>query len=339
MLPIPYFYDPYLVYKIWRVPYDERHIEAREWAVEHNIEAADTDQSRTLLLLIDVQNTFCIPEFELYVSGAEEDNQRLCSFIYRNIPNITNIVCTMDTHTSMQIFHQNFWINDAGEHPTPLVTLITPENIESGEWYVNKDIVDNMSFFAYPLHVPKFKEYQWLVEYSKWYVKKVTEDGKFPLTIWPYHAMLGGIGHSIVSSVEEACFFHGETRRTQVQYELKGQNPITENYSAINPEVLRDQHNRDIALKNIKLLNQIYEYDRIIIAGQAKSHCVNWTVRDILSEFKDDRAICEKIYLVQDLTSPVIVPEIVDYTEMANEAFASFEQQGMKLIHSADSLI
>ena len=40
------------------------------------------------LLLVDVQNTFCIPGYELFVggqsgNGAVEDNMRLCQFIYR----------------------------------------------------------------------------------------------------------------------------------------------------------------------------------------------------------------------------------------------------------------
>ena len=36
------------------------------------------------------------------------------------------------------------------------------------------------------------------------YVEKLTADGKYPLIIWPYHAMLGGIGHALVANVEEA---------------------------------------------------------------------------------------------------------------------------------------
>jgi hypothetical protein len=35
-------------------------------------------------------------------------------FIYRNLGVITEIAPTMDTHTTLQIFHADFWVNDAG---------------------------------------------------------------------------------------------------------------------------------------------------------------------------------------------------------------------------------
>ena len=41
------------------------------------------------------------------------------------------------------------------------------------------------------------------------YTRALAEGGKYQLTIWPYHALLGGIGHALVSAVEEAFFFHG----------------------------------------------------------------------------------------------------------------------------------
>ena len=67
-------------------------------------------------MLIDVQNTFCIPDFELYVGGrsgrgAVEDNARLCQFIYHNLGRITKITATMDTHVTMQVFHAIFFID------------------------------------------------------------------------------------------------------------------------------------------------------------------------------------------------------------------------------------
>ena len=74
-----------------------------------------TDKLKISLLLVDVQNTFCIPEFELYVggtsgTGAVDDNRRLCEFIYRNLNMITEICPTMDTHQAVQIFHRNNFV-------------------------------------------------------------------------------------------------------------------------------------------------------------------------------------------------------------------------------------
>ena len=63
--------------------------------------------------------------------------------------------------------------------------------------------------------------------------------GKYKLTIWPYHAMLGGIGHALVPAVEEAIFFHSVARRSQPDFQQKGHSPLTEHYSVLGPEVTR----------------------------------------------------------------------------------------------------
>lgn len=66
-LPIPPHFEAQKVGEVWRVPYQERAEQARNWAKTHNIQPAFADKERTCLLLIDVQNTFCIPGFELFV--------------------------------------------------------------------------------------------------------------------------------------------------------------------------------------------------------------------------------------------------------------------------------
>lgn len=142
-LPIPSHFDANKVGEVWRVPYQQRAEDARNWAKKHNIPPSIEDKTRICLLLIDVQNTFCIPDFELFVRGAVNDNVRLCEFIYRNLGKISAIAPTMDTHTAIQIFHPIFWINNAGEHPTPAATMITPEDIQQGIWKVNPAVADS----------------------------------------------------------------------------------------------------------------------------------------------------------------------------------------------------
>lgn len=333
-LPIPDHFDEKTVGDVWRIPYQSHLTVAREWSEKNRISPAFEDNIRTCLLLIDVQNTFCIPDYELFVAGrsgngAVEDNVRLCQFIYHNLQSITQIACTLDTHTTMQIFHEVFWIDDAGNHPTPLQTLITQEDIEAGNWRVNPAIADNLYRDS--------DKFNGLETYVNHYVKTLTTEGKYPLTIWPYHAMLGGIGHAVVSAVDEACFFHAIVRHCQTHYELKGQNPLTENYSVLRPEVLQDEHGKPIAQKNNEFLQMLLGYDRLIIAGQAKSHCVAWTISDLLQEIQQtDTSLAEKVYLVEDLTSPVVVPDIVDFTDAADAAFAKFSDAGMHIVKSTD---
>ena len=335
-ISIPAHFNSDQVRQVWRIPYQRRLGEARAWAQRYEILPASEDSLRTCLLLIDVQNTFCIPDYELFVggrsgNGAVEDNVRLCQFIYRNLPHISKIACTLDTHTAMQIFHEIFWVNDAGEHPIPLQTLITQEDVETGKWHVNPAVVDSI--------IGGTDRYTWLKEYAAHYVKTLTANGKYPLTIWTYHAMLGGIGHAVVSAVDEACFFHAIARNSQTHYELKGRNPLTENYSALQPEVLSDAEGKPIDQKNINFLQMLLAYDRVIIAGQAKSHCVVWTVSDLLAEIQQtDATLAKKIYLMEDLTSPVVVPDVVDYTEAADAAFAEFSEAGMHIIKSTEPI-
>jgi nicotinamidase-related amidase len=333
-LPLPSHFDAGRVGEIWRVPYQERATQAKQWAITHQLTPAAQDQRRVCLLIIDVQNTFCIPGFELFVGGrsgmgAVEDNGRLCEFIYRNLGVITEIAPTLDTHTAMQIFHADFWINDAGEHPLPM-TMISLAEVEQGVWKVNPAIAYSLAHGNYGV----------LQTYALHYVKRLSQAGKYPLTIWPYHAMLGGIGHALVAAVEEACFFHTLARNSQTNFEIKGENPLTENYSVLRPEVLDGPDGRPIAQKNTRLIQKLLDFDAVIIAGQAKSHCVAWTIDDLLTEIQaQDPALAQKVYLLEDCSSPVVVPGVVDFTDAANAAFQRFAKAGMHLVQSTDAIV
>lgn len=333
-LPLPEFYQPDRVGEIWRVPYGVRSQQAREWATVQGITPASTDlstdQKRICLLAIDVQNTFCIPDGELFVGGtsgmgAVQDTQRLCEFVYGNLDRITTIIPTLDTHRAMQIFHPVFWVNPAGEHPIPVATQITLAEVESGAWRVNPAIADSL---GYPSDEP-------LQAHALHYTRQLTQNGKFPLTIWCYHSMLGGVGHALVPAFEEACFVHTIARNAQTQFELKGENPLTENYSVLRPEVMTGSGDQPIAQKNIRLIQQLLSFDEVYIAGQAKSHCVAWTIDDLLSEIQAiDPQLAQKIYLIEDCASPVVVPGVVDFSEAAESAYQRFADAGMKLVRS-----
>ncbi len=333
-LPIPTFFDRQKVGSVWRVPYQERANQAEAWAKQHNISPAETDHHKICLLAIDVQNTFCIPDFELFVGGrsgdgAIADNVRLCEFIYRNLDRISEIAPTMDTHTAMQIFHPIFWINNLGEHPIPNATLIALEDVQQGKWVVNPAIAHSLAKDNYAA----------LQQHALHYVQQLSDKGKFPLTVWAYHSMLGGIGHALVSAVEEAIFFHNMARHSQTNFEIKGSNPLTENYSILRPEVMDGADGKAIAPKNTRFLQKLLEFDMVIIAGQAKSHCVAWTIEDLLSEILAiDPQLAHKVYLLEDCTSPVVVPNVADFTEQADAAFQRFAEAGMHLVKSTDAI-
>ena len=152
---------------------------------------------RVCLLAIDVQNTFCLPDFELFVGGrsgrgAVEDNARLCAFIYRNLVSITEIHPTLDTHTAMQIFHPVF-PGECGRRATRQpMTPVSVEDVEKGVWKVNPAVADSVAG----------GDVDALQRHLLHYCRKLSASGKYMLMIWPYHSILGGIGHCLVSAVE-----------------------------------------------------------------------------------------------------------------------------------------
>jgi nicotinamidase-related amidase len=331
-LPIPKHYQPGQVGEVWRVPYQQRAAEAEAWAKQQKIVPSVHDRFRMCLLSVDVQNTFCIPGFELYVggrtgTGAVDDNRRLCEFIYRNLGVITEICPTMDTHQALQIFHAIFLVNDRGEHPAPF-TLISEENILKGIWKFNP-------LARHSLRIDESHAEHYLLHYTR----RLKQGERYDLTVWPYHAMLGGIGYALVSAVEEAIFFHTIARYSQADFQVKGNNPWTENYSVLGPEVLEDANAKPIAQRNTHFIEKLLQFDAVIIAGQAKSHCVAWTIDDLLRDMLvRGRALASKIYLLEDCTSPVVIPGVIDYTDEGDAAFERFADAGMHVVRSTDPI-
>ncbi|MFQ5788722.1 MAG: isochorismatase, partial [Thermodesulfobacteriota bacterium] len=72
---------------------------------------------------------------------------------------------------------------------------------------------------------------------------------------------------------------------------------------------------------------------------QAKSHCVAWTIADLLDVvLKRDRSFVEKVYLLEDCTSPVVIPGVIDYTYEADLAFTRFEEAGAHIVRSTEPI-
>ncbi|HUL77715.1 MAG TPA: isochorismatase [Vicinamibacteria bacterium] len=330
-LPLPPFFDPAAASRVYRVRYQERAAQAREWARALRIPPSTADARRVALLLIDVQNTFCLPEFELFVAGrtghgAIEDCGRIAAFVYRHLDRISEVVVTLDTHTAAQIFHPIFWLDRDGAHPAPH-TVITAADLESGRWRVNPALAPAIA------PRPGFDVDAW----GRHYARRLAEGGKYPLVVWPYHSMVGGIGHALVSAVEEAVFFHSVARQSPTRVEIKGQNPLTENYSVLRPEVMEGESGAPIASANRALVEHLLAFDAVVVAGEARSHCVAWTVEDLLADIRSrDDSLARRIVLLDDCSSAVVVPGVVDFTDAAEVAYSRFAAAGMRRARSAD---
>ena len=330
-LPLPPFFDARRSASVYRVPYQQRADEARAWAERYRLRPAAEDQKRVALLLIDVQNTFCLPEFELFVAGrsgrgAVEDVERIAELLYRRLDGVTQVIATLDTHSAAQIFHPVFWLDADGRHPAPH-TVIRVEDVESGRYRVNPALA--------PLVAPR-KDFD-LAEWGRRYARQLAEGGKYPLVVWPYHSMLGGIGHALVALVEEAVFFHGVARQSPTRLEIKGRHALTENYSALRPEVGLDDRGQPLVPENRELVEHLLGFDEILVAGEARSHCVAWTVADLLAEIRArDASLARKVILLDDCASAVVVPGVVDFTDDAEAAYARFAAAGMRRLRSTE---
>lgn len=233
------------------------------------------------LLIVDPQNDFCDPEGALFVPGADQDMKvRLPAFIRKHTNRIKNIHVTLDSHHKFDIAHPIFWRDNSGNRPQPF-TVISAKDVEAGQW---KTAVPNLQ------------------ERALQYVQALKKNGRYPLCIWPEHCLIGSWGHNVVRELFEALL-EWENNFAIVHYNIKGSNPYTEHYSVIQADV-PDPSDPDTQA-NVDLINRLFEEtDIVAIAGEASSHCVANTVRDII-HIVDDPKFIRKIVLLTDAMSSV----------------------------------
>ncbi len=336
-LPLPPHYDPKLVVDDTRwLNYQQLLTDAEQWRQMHHLKAATTDRFKVGFFGIDIQNTFCHPRGELYVAGMSDtggvdDSVRTVEWIYRQLAILSGIDCSFDTHRLYANFHCAALINDAGGHPAPF-TIITHQDVVEGVWKASP-------FMASALGVSLMAAQKQLEHYTA----ALAARGRYAQTIWPFHGMLGGKGHALVSGLEEAIFFLCAARGIQPGWEVKGTNPWVEEYSVLGPEVKTLSDGTGIP-RRTAFIEKLVKYDALVIAGQAKSHCVAWTIDDLLEEvFKLDRTLCSKVYLLEDCTTSIVVKDaqknvIYDYGPDADAAFDKFRNAGMHVVRSTDPI-
>jgi nicotinamidase/pyrazinamidase len=302
----PHFYDAHKVGTLY-LPNTAAAIEAGQAAKSR---PSSEDSNRIALLLIDTQVDFIHPDGALSVAGAVEDTRRTIEWIFRNINQVTTIFASLDSHVPIQIFSPSWWVDKEGNHPAPF-TIISHEDVRSGRWSA-------------------LYQKDWSLEYTE----RLEEDSRKQLMIWPYHTLIGTTGHSITPALYEAIAYHSAVRQSQPRFISKGTIPHSENYSIFEPEVKLDElENGGL---NKTLLDEIATYDKIYVAGQAKSHCVLESISSMMHYFNERSDIIGKIHLLTDAMSSVYSPA-VDFEAMADMAFRQFASHGLKLTTTAES--
>jgi nicotinamidase-related amidase len=338
-LPLPPFFNPTHA-SLWSYRPDPQSLfeRATAWRKAHALRPSASDPLNVHLLLIDVQRDFCFPEGSLYVAGtsgrgAVEDSARIASFIYRNLATLTHITTTLDTHFAFQIFFPSFWVDAAGEPLSPHREIVTGD-LDAGRVRPNPAV-------AGWLH---HGDDSWLQKQVRHYCAELERAGKYKLYLWPPHCVLGSDGHALVGVIHEARMFHSFARNAQSWCEVKGGNPLTENYSVLRPEVLTRFDGSPLAERNQPFSRTLMAADAVIIAGQAASHCVKSSIDDLLAEVVSvDPALAKKIYVLTDCMSSVTVPDgkggfLADFTPQAEAALRRFEAAGIRLVKSTEPL-
>jgi nicotinamidase/pyrazinamidase len=257
------------------------------------------------LLIIDPQIDFCAPRRgALYVGGAEQDMRRLARMIERIAARLDSIHVTLDTHHFVDIAHPIFWQDEAGHHPAPF-TILTASEVASGRWTTTRPSM-------------------W--ERALAYVQALERGGRYALCIWPPHCLIGSEGHAVQPELF-AALQSWEQRFALVDYIPKGSNIYTEHYSAIQAEV-PDPDDPSTQI-NRPLIETLLAADTVLIAGEAGSHCVANTVRDIAQQFGDDRRL-SKLILLTDTISPV-----TGFETLQRDFLTEMSARGVKLSTSS----
>jgi nicotinamidase-related amidase len=276
---------------------------------------------RTHLLLIDPQNDFCDlpPEWlppspaggealrpALPVAGAHADLLRAAALVERLGPALDAITVTLDSHQRLDIAHPGFW-RDArtGAAPTPF-TPITAQQMRDGA-YAPRD----------PAATPRVLAYLDALEAT----------GRYTLMVWPAHCQIGSWGQAVHAGLQAALDAWADAQGRSVEMVNKGENPWTEHYSALQAEVPDADDVRTTL--NAALLARLDAFDRVLIAGEAGSHCVRATVEHLAAHLPSRRL--DKLVLLTDCISPV-----TGFEAQQADFLAAMRAQGLRLSTSTE---
>lgn len=258
-----------------------------------------------------VQTDATVQQASLPVPGAVEDMKRLATLIDRTGARLEDIHVTMDSHRVIDVSHPGMWRDNSGNHPNPF-QFITESDIDAGIW----SPVD-IGFRAR----------------MKKYAAALKANGNKDLCVWPEHCLIGTWGNNVQIDLIQALQRWERTHFANVHFVAKGTNTFTEHYGALQAEV-PDPNDPSTQL-NGEFLQMLQKADIVAVAGEASSHCVLETVKQIADNIGIDHV--KKFHLIMDCMSPVIHPA-VDFPAIATSFFNSMAAQGMTLTDSAHFL-
>ncbi len=261
------------------------------------------------LLCIDPQNDFCDPQGSLFVQGANEDMGRLATMVRRLKDKLDDIHVTLDSHRQVDVAHPIWWRDSSGAHPDPF-TIISVSDVEDGKWVTT---------------MPSFQKR------SLQYLRELESGSRYPHCIWPPHCLIGSWGHNIFPPLFDALQKWEKERFATVDFVTKGSNIYTEHFSAVQAEV-PDPEDPTTQL-NTPFVQTLESADLILLAGEARSHCLANTVRDVVTAFSDPKYV-EKLHLLTDATS-----DVTGFENFGEDFLKEMTVKGMKVTTTTEFLL
>lgn len=286
------------------------------------------------LVLIDPQRSFCaivpqedqqkLHDGELCVPGAWDDMVRAGDMVRRLGKKLDDIHVTLDSHHLLHISHP-IWLRnvDTGEQPEPF-TVVREENgqIIGSQQDPSGNLQDVGTFTT---KQPSF------LRRTLDYLKALRDLGRYDHRIWPPHCLIGTKGHTIVEPLYDALHEWERDNFAAVNVVTKGSNYFTEHFSAVKAEV-PDPEDASTGL-NSAWIELLMEADEILLAGEARSHCLASTVRDTANEFAQTDEFIKKCVLLTDATSDVPLCE-----KLGEDFLTEMTKRGMRTTTTVDYL-
>ena len=249
----------------------------------------------------------------LPVKGAVSDMRRTGQLVRRIGRRLSDIHVTLDSHRPIDVGHPALWRDQQGRFPAPY-TIIRADDIRNGIWVPrNPALTKRMVAYAQALEA----------------------GGKYLLIVWPEHCIIGTWGHNVYYELMGALLEWERAEFANVDYIVKGTNPLTEHYGGLLAEV-PDPNDPSTQL-NTTIIQALQDADIVGIAGEASSHCVLTTVQQIVDHIGDQHL--PKLVLLTDCMSPVPqAPGTPDFPAIAEAFLKDMERRGLRLMKSTDFL-
>ena len=266
---------------------------------------------KNAILIIDPQNDFCNPGDvngkglgSLYVPGAEDDMQRLADWISQNEDEINHITVTLDSHQVNDIAHPSFWADKDGNFAPPF-TPISLAEVNDGTW------------------TPRFSPKTCIA-----YLEALEAQGEFGHFIWPEHCIIGTEGAAIYKPVSDAISSWCK-KNWAYQPLTKGTYQYSEHYGAFQAQI--PSSNRPETQFNQDVVNVLEKFQNVYLAGEAESHCVSNTLKQILDEAPQ---LASKLIVLEDCMSVVpgfehIADDIYDRARKEGVRFSTTAQENL----------